>query len=410
MFDGNADTGPDHPVATLIAAVSTGSAEAVDAALFSLSADQLAELVVQHERAARAFAAVGLAILRQAERCELGRTVGASSTPDWLRDVLRLAPSEANARTDLAVRLDVDAAALDHGAQVIATWQRDRAAQSHRTGYPRPGTVVDMAADRSERRSPLGLDADAVQALSGRAGGLPVTAAAVRAGLVSMAQAAVIARHLGNLPLGLDASTRADCEAFLATRALEHEPRALGRLGAQLVTTLTQRETATGQHDTEDDATADSGGDEGTDAEPEHPGQQSAQDRRRANADARTYFSLIDDGDGTVCAAGCFSEEAADLIRSALAPLAAPGPAVDGVKDQRPHAKRQAHALVELCRRSLDEGSLPGSRVRVRTSPSRPHSMTSTMCPVHLAGPPSGVLRYRPTFCAVSVATLPSPA
>src|SRR5699024_2889825 len=102
--------------------------------------------------------------------------------------------------------------------------------------------------------------------------------------------------------------------------------------------------------------------------------QLSSEDKRRDNAEANTYFALTDQGDGTVRAAGCFSEEAADLIRTALEPLAAPQPATDGTPDPRPHGKRQGHALVELCRRSLDLGSLPGSRG------TRPHvTITATV-------------------------------
>src|SRR5699024_4796812 len=112
--DRSDDEAPSHPLEALVAAVSAESIEAIDTAMWSLSDEQVAALVIAHEQAARQFAAVGLVILRHAERCDAGKAVGATSTPDWLRDALRVSASEAKARTALAAKLDVDAAALDY--------------------------------------------------------------------------------------------------------------------------------------------------------------------------------------------------------------------------------------------------------------------------------------------------------
>src|SRR5690625_6133800 len=103
--------------------------------------------VREPEQAARRFAAVGLAIVRQAERCGTAKALGATSSSDWLRDVLRLAPSEAKARTVLAAKLDVDAAALDCGDRILAEYDADVAAGVRRTGYPGRGSTPRAADD-----------------------------------------------------------------------------------------------------------------------------------------------------------------------------------------------------------------------------------------------------------------------
>src|SRR5690625_2211216 len=242
--------------------------------------------VREPEQAARRCGAVGLAMGRQAERCGTAKALGATCSSDWLRDVLRLAPSEAKARTVLAAKLDVDAAALDRGDRVLAEYDADVAAGVRRTGYPGRGSTPRAADDAPDadragaRRSPLDLDAAAVEALAPYAGSLSCTAAGVRAGRVSLAQATVIERHLANLPGGLDPVTVADCEAFLATCALEHEPRVLGRIGARLVTTLTHRE-VTSDQGSQDSQDSDEDGDDAN-------SQVSNADKRRENAESRS--------------------------------------------------------------------------------------------------------------------------
>lgn len=349
MLDGLPDdtAAGTHPVQALVSSVGSASVEAMDTALWGFSDEQIATLVVEHDRSARQFAALGMALVRQADRCDAGKALGAISTPDWLRDSLRLLPGEAKSRVGLAAGLDVDAAALYCAEQVFAQHDADIASGPHHAGYPVPNTEqvqgTTTTASQSDaagvRRSPLALAADAVEALAVWAGQLPCTAAGVRTGRLSIKHAEVIARHLRNLPAGLDPVTVADAEAFLATQALQVDPGALGRIGSHLVTTLTRRETVPDDHD--DDASED---------------ELSSDAKRREHAEALTFFTLTDQGDGTVRAAGCFSEEAADTVRTALEPLAAPQPTTDGTPDPRPYGKRQGDALVELARRSLDAG------------------------------------------------------
>src|SRR5690625_7587210 len=98
MFDQGDGEGPANPVAALVAAVSAGSVEAIGSAMWSLSDEQVAELVIEREQAARRFAAERLAIVRQAERCGTAKALGATASSDRRRDVRRLAPPDANAR------------------------------------------------------------------------------------------------------------------------------------------------------------------------------------------------------------------------------------------------------------------------------------------------------------------------
>ncbi|MGH3688192.1 MAG: DUF222 domain-containing protein [Pseudonocardiaceae bacterium] len=67
--------------------------------------------------------------------------------------------------------------------------------------------------------------------------------------------------------------------------------------------------------------------------------------------------------------------EAAEIVRSALSPLAAPRPTTDTEIDLRDAAQRDADALVELAARALREGELPtegGERPQVVVTVSLP--------------------------------------
>jgi len=65
------------------------------------------------------------------------------------------------------------------------------------------------------------------------------------------------------------------------------------------------------------------------------------------------------DRDGGYELSGWLDREAAEIVRSALSPLAAPGPVTDTEVDLRNSAQRDADALVELARRALGAGELP---------------------------------------------------
>jgi hypothetical protein len=81
------------------------------------------------------------------------------------------------------------------------------------------------------------------------------------------------------------------------------------------------------------------------------------------------------DRDGGYELRGWLAREAAEIVRSALSPLAPPHPATDTEVDLRNATQRDADALVELAQRALSNGELPiegGQRPQVVVTVSLP--------------------------------------
>jgi hypothetical protein len=96
---------------------------------------------------------------------------------------------------------------------------------------------------------------------------------------------------------------------------------------------------------------------------------------RTAHAPKTLPRPADDDRDGGYELAGWLDREAAEIVRSALSPLAAPRPTTDTEVDLRDTAQRDADALVELAQRALDSGELPtegGQRPQVVVTVSLP--------------------------------------
>ncbi|MGH3779857.1 MAG: DUF222 domain-containing protein, partial [Pseudonocardiaceae bacterium] len=84
------------------------------------------------------------------------------------------------------------------------------------------------------------------------------------------------------------------------------------------------------------------------------------QDGSRPNDSPETRRRLtFTDRDGGYELGGWLDREAAEIVRSALSPLAAPRPTTDTEVDLRSAAQRDADALVELAQRALETGDLP---------------------------------------------------
>jgi hypothetical protein len=143
----------------------------------------------------------------------------------------------------------------------------------------------------------------------------------------------VIARTVADLPAGEE--LRRDTERTLVGDAAVFDPVLLGRLGRRLV--------AVAHPDPKDARTG--------------PALARAEDR----AARRMDLSFAPDAEGGSWLRGRLDAEGAAVVRAALDPLSGPRPtAVDG-PDTRPPGRRRAEALVEVCRRALSAGSLPGS-------------------------------------------------
>jgi hypothetical protein len=106
--------------AAALEAASAAVAQASEAAVWTLPDEDLVALLEASERLAAQVAAVGLRLVREADKRTLGPRLGATSTAALMRDRLRLRPGDARARVELAAALDGDlgatGAALTAGA------------------------------------------------------------------------------------------------------------------------------------------------------------------------------------------------------------------------------------------------------------------------------------------------------
>ncbi|MGH3934790.1 MAG: DUF222 domain-containing protein [Pseudonocardiaceae bacterium] len=152
---------------------------------------------------------------------------------------------------------------------------------------------------------------------------LPATAAAVAEHAIGAADVAVIRSVLARIPGHLSDQTRAEVEAELARQARTLDAGQLAVLGKRILAFLDQ---------------------DG------RPPTESPETRRRLS---------FHDRDGGYELRGWLDKEAAEIVRSALSPLAAPRPATGTEVDLRNAAQRDADALVELAAQALDGGELP---------------------------------------------------
>ncbi len=152
---------------------------------------------------------------------------------------------------------------------------------------------------------------------------LPATAAAVAEHAIGAADVRVIRSILARLPPHLGDDTRTEVEAELAHHARTLDAGQLTVLGKRILAYLDQ-------------------------------------DGWRPNDSAETRRHLsFRDRDGGCELAGWLDREAAEILRVALSPLAAPRPGTDTEIDLRTAAQRDADALVDLAQRSLSAGDLP---------------------------------------------------
>jgi hypothetical protein len=196
---------------------------------------------------------------------------------------------------------------------------------------------------RSEARSRVDAAADV---LPGRGlGGAPVeprlpeTAAAVADHAIGAADVAVIRSVLARIPAHLGAAQRTRAEAELARQARVLDAGQLAVLGTRILAYLDQ------------------------DGRPPKEHQQLHRHLR------------FRDRHGGCELSGWLDREAAQIVRSALSPLAAPRPTTDTEVDLRTAAQRDADALVELAQRALSSGELPtegGERPQVVVTVSLP--------------------------------------
>jgi hypothetical protein len=237
--------------------------------------------------------------------------------------------------------------------QLHATWSQmlsvvaeiDSRAIAAAKGY---GTTVELVravarVPRSEARSRVDAAADVLP--SRGLGGAPVqprlpeTAAAVAEHAIGAADVAVIRSVLARIPTRIGTPQRVQVEAELARQARILDAGQLAVLGQRMLASLDQ-------------------------------------DGRPPNDTPQTRrWMRLRDRDGGCELTGWLDREAAEIVRSALSPLAAPRPATDVEIDLRTGVQRDADALVELAQRALTDGQLPtegGERPQVVVTVSLP--------------------------------------
>jgi hypothetical protein len=240
----------------------------------------------------------------------------------------------------LAVVAEIDSRSIAPGLGYSSTVELVRAIA--RIPRSEARARVNAAADVLPRRGVNGAPAEPT---------LPNTAAAVAEAAIGAADVAVIRSVLARIPPHLGPDTRAEVEAELARHARTLDASQLAILGRRILAYLDQ-------------------------------------DGRRPDDAPETRRTLrFHDRDGGYELSGWLDREAAEILRCALSPLAAPRPTTDTEIDLRTGVQRDADALIELAQRALTEGRLPtegGERPQVVVTVSLP-ALQGRIGTAHLA-------------------------
>src|SRR5690242_16067834 len=108
MGAGAVDNGAVHPLESMVAALEVAVAVGVDAPAWTLTPNQLAELLPRLVVAERQLAAARLSMLREADRAQVGDPLGFANTAGWWSTVTHSTKSAARRELKLAERLDDD--------------------------------------------------------------------------------------------------------------------------------------------------------------------------------------------------------------------------------------------------------------------------------------------------------------
>ena len=259
------------------------------------SSEDLLRALASHEECIRREYAASLELVAELGNRDVAVEVGYPSLAGLLRDVLRISPSEARRR-------------IGHAAAV--------------TEVPVvSGGVVPAA--------------------------LPVTAAALREGVLGADHVDVIARALSDLPLHVPDADREVAERTLVEAAHSMDARTLTKVGHRVRAWLDQ-----------------------DGAPPED----------RELAEPVNELHLHTRRDGRLVLRGEFDREASALLTTVLSPLAKPRPTSDTGPDPRSAAERQGDALVEVFQLAADTGGLPSE------AGEKPHVLVTVPLQVLRAG------------------------
>ncbi len=151
---------------------STSASSAASASSAGVVADQVVDVLASLQGLVAQAEALTLQVIREADRQDLGRQVGATSTGNWLSGRLRIRPEVAGRSVKLARDLELN---------------------------------------------------------------LPVTREALASGAISLDHAAVVARSVGNLPKEAGPDLRREAEQVLVDQARVFHPKDLARLGRKVL-------------------------------------------------------------------------------------------------------------------------------------------------------------------------------
>jgi hypothetical protein len=254
-----------HPVLSALRVIDAGLDQLAEANLWSLLDSEALQVREELERLSSRLYGAKLASTRDVDSRGAAVKAGASSLRAWLINRVRLHPSDASREVQLGGQLDSD---------------------------------------------------------------LPATAAALAAGAITPAAAAVIAESDAKLRKVATAAQRCEAEALLVEFAETIPVRGLQHAAIHL----------------------------GNRLDPDQGERLAAEEEAQV---ARREFRLTPNPDGSSRPGGYLDKEATALLRTALDPLAKPRPAADGTPDPRSPAQRNGDALVELVELALRSGDLP---------------------------------------------------
>jgi hypothetical protein len=261
---------PEHPVADGVAAVAAALDGVSEVSLWSLSDKDAQGLLRMVHQVRSRVDELALRLIDEVTGRRSGERSGATSTRAWLRCELQMSPVEAKRVVELAAAL---------------------------------------------------------------AGSLELTRAALAAGDISGDHAAVVAKVIDTLPVGLGADALDRAERRMLEWCRDFDPSDVARLGRRLW--------------------------EAVDPEGAEAREAKALERQEREARRKRHLSFGSDGFGLHHLRGQFDPESAAVIAAALDGLAKPLPSTAGGPDPRTPGQRYADALVEVCRRQLTTGELP---------------------------------------------------
>lgn len=229
----------------------------------------------------------------------------------------------------LVREVDARGAAVAQGAPSTAAWLRERL-HLHPAAAKRTASTARAVHD--DPAGPL-VPTDDIATTTGRV----LLRESFAAGEVSAEHVSVAVDALAALPPTLDSATVSRAESYLVEQAQLHDPKGLAHLGRHL------------RHVLDPDR-----GDTLVAEEERHRATRSLEVRQRS--------------DGSADLRGHLDPELSASLLSQLTPLAAPRPAVDGSRDLRTTAQRNADALADLLKIAAGADGAPtrhGSRPTV---------------------------------------------